>query len=186
MDRSMLEETAAKAISKLPKDLDGLIELGRAMERVSYNPDGAVPIREHLDSEVKGGLFYNYSDGGGNSDSLWLIPGHDGLEALYLVYDHESAMNFYAFDPGEDYENQWKLYSGLPLDLQELLANGPEGELLTISNPDRECSLYHGSAVLFLQDGQWQVPESYFELAEKFDDNGGLSYLFDPEEDHED
>jgi len=186
MDRSKLEAAATKVISALPTDLEGLVDRGRAMEQASYNPEGAVPIREHLDSEVKGGLFYNFSDGGGNSDSLWIIPGHDGLEALYLVYDHESDMNFYAFESGEDYENQWKLYRDLPLNLQELLSNGPEGELLTISNPDKDCALYHGSAVLFLQDGQWQIPEGYYELGEQSGDNGGLSYIFDPEEERED
>lgn len=183
MDRTTLEARVAEAISKLPTDLDELIERGKAMERESGNPEGAVPIREHLDAQgSKSGLFYNYADGGGNSDSLWIIPGHEGLEALYLCYDHESALNFYSYDAGEDFEYQSRLYSGLPLDLKELLADGPEGELLTIQSPEGDCHFYHGSAVLFLQEGVWTAPESYLDLVvELGDDDGGLNYLFDPE-----
>lgn len=182
MDSTVLATRIEEAIAKLPTDLDSLVERGRAMERSSSNPDGAVPIREHLDDQIKGALFYNFADGGGNSDSLWLIPGHDGIEALYLCYDHESDMNFYAFDSGEDYEYQRRLYADLPLELKELLCDGPEGELLTISSPEGDCSLYHGSAVLYLQDGQWIAPESYRELALGFGDDGGLRYLFTPED----
>ena len=183
MDRTTLEARAAEAIAKLPTDLDGLIERGKLMEQASGNPDGAVPIREHLDAQGKGGLFYNYADGGGNGDSLWIIPGHDGLEALYLCYDHESSLNFYGYDAGEDFEYQSRLYSDLPLDLKELLADGPEGELLTIQSPEGDCHFYHGSAVFFLRDGEWTAPESYISLVlEIGQDDGGLRYLFDPED----
>lgn len=181
MDRDILETRIAAAIAKLPTDLDGLIERGKAMERFSNNPDGAVPIREHLDAQANGGLFYNYADGAGNSDSLWILPSHDGLEAIYLCYDHESEMNFYAFDEGEDYRYQSELYAGIPQDLKCLLADGPEGELLNIKSPDGEHSLYHGSAILYLQDGQWTVPDSYRDIALTFSDDGGLRYIFDPQ-----
>ena len=183
MDREVLETRIAAAIAKLPTGLDDLVERGRLMELGSANPDGAVPIREHLDSEIKGALFYNIADGAGNSESLWLIPGHEGIEALYLCYDHESDLNFYGYEAGEDYEYQRRLYSDLPLDLKELLCDGPEGELLTISNPDGDCNLYHGSAVLYLQNGEWIVPESYIDLVLELDgDDGGLRYIYTAEE----
>lgn len=182
MERTLLKERIATAISNLPTELDELVQRGRLMELCSSNPNGAVPIREHLADEIKGALFYNYSDGAGNSDSLWIIPGPDGIEALYLCYDHESNLNFYGFDAGDDYEYQRRLYSDLPLDLKELLCDGPEGELLNINSPDGECHLYHGSAVLYLQHGEWVAPESYIELALELGDDGGLRYMFIPED----
>lgn len=185
MDKATLDARIAEAITKLPTELDALVERGKAMERKSANPDGAVPIREHLDGEIKDALFYNFADGAGNSESLWIIPGshHEGIEALYLCYDHESDLNFYAYDSGEDYEYQSRLYSDLPLDLKALLCDGPEGELLTIKNPAGDCHLYHGSAVLYLQHGEWIVPESYQDLVlEIGGDDGGLRYIFTEEE----
>lgn len=185
MDREVLDARIADAIAKLPTELDALVERGKAMERKSANPDGAVPIREHLDAEIKGALFYNFADGAGNSESLWIIPGvhHEGIEALYLCYDHESDLNFYAFAKGEDYEYQSRLYSDLPLELKELLCDGPEGELLTIESPSGDCRFYHGSAVLYLQHGEWIVPESYQELVLELDgDDGGLRYILTEDE----
>lgn len=183
MDREMLDTRIADAIAKLPTELDALVERGKGMERKSANPDGAVPIREHLDGEIKGALFYNFADGAGNSESLWIIPSAEGIEALYLCYDHESDLNFYAYDKGEDHEYQSRLYSDLPMELKELLCDGPEGELLVIRNPAGDCHLYHGSAVLYLQHGEWIVPESYSDLVLEVDgDDGGLRYILTEEE----
>lgn len=184
MNRQKLEENIEKAIAKLPTTLDELIDFGKSMEAHSSNPDGAVPIRESLDEKVKGSLFYNYSDGTGNSDSLWLIPTSEGLEGLYLYYDHESDMNFYAEDPGVDYEYQSRLYSDLPLNLKELLSDGKEGELLNIKSPDKSSTIYHGSAILQLSHGTWFAPESYKELALERDCDGGIAYGFDPSSDY--
>lgn len=183
MDRETLDSRITEAIAKLPTDLDALVERGKAMERRSANPDGAVPIREHLDGEIKGALFYNFADGAGNSESLWLIPSAEGIEALYLCYDHESDLNFYAYDKGEDYEYQSRLYSDLPMELKELLCDGPEGELLTIQSPNGDCHFYHGSAVLYLQHGEWIVPKSYQELVLELEgDDGGLRYILTEDE----
>lgn len=182
MDRETLATRIAEAKAKLPTDLEGLVERGKLMERQSANPDGAVPIREHLAGEIKEALFYNYADGAGNSESLWIIPSDSGIEALYLCYDHESALNFYGYDPGEDYEYQSRLYSDLPMELKELLCDGPEGELLNIESPNGDCRFYHGSAVLYLQEGEWIVPESYQDLVLELDsDDGGLRYILTPD-----
>lgn len=180
MNRQNLEENIEKAIAKLPTTLEELVDFGKSMEAHSANPDGAVPIRESLDEKVNNGLFYNYSDGAGNSDSLWLVPTADGLQALYLYYDHESQMNFFAEKAGDDYEYQSRLYSDLPLELKELLSDGEEGELLNIKNPEGTGAIYHGSAVLYLNHGVWIAPESYKELAIERDCNGGITYGFDP------
>lgn len=180
MNSEKLNKSIEKALSQLPVGFDDLVQYGRAMENSSYNPEGMVPIREDLDERIKGALFYNFADGAGNSDSLWIIPTDNEIEALYLCFDHESDLNFYAYDKSEAYAYQSRLYSDLPLNLKKLLSDGREGELLTIKDPNSSCTLYHGSALFYLAQGEWMVPESYRALALDFEDNGGINYMFNP------
>lgn len=184
MDEIELRCRIADAVKKLPTDLNGLILLGATMTSVSENPRAAYPLQHHLDKIAPGALYFNYANGAGNSDNLWIFPGktEEDLRALYVYYDSEGSMNFYALDDKDEaYTLQDTLYSQLPLDLQAVLYDGPEGELLNITD-SAGYSAYHGTAVLVLENGEWEAPGGYIDLGVEMNDDGGIRYIFDLEE----
>lgn len=184
MDEIELGYRIADASEKLPTDLAGLMLLGQTMDELSENPGGVKPLREHLEDIAPGVLYFNYANGAGNSDNLWVFPGEteEDLRALYVYYDNESSMNFYALDDKDEaYTLQDTLYSQLPLDLQTVLYDGPEGELLNIVD-SAGYSAYHGTVALVLENGEWEAPSGYIDLAIEMNDDGGIRYIFDLEE----
>lgn len=184
MDEVDLESRIAKAIEKLPIELAGMKLLGETMGEFSENPRGADPIVNHLRDTYPGVLYFNHADGSGNSDNLWIFPGEyeEDLRALFVYYDSESSLNFYALeDKDQAYLLQDTLYDQLPLDLQSVLYDGPEGELLNIVDSSG-YSAYHGSAVLVFENGQWGTSNGYIDLALEYNDDGGVRHIFDLEE----
>lgn len=183
LTREDLESTFRKIEEVLPTSAEELRHYGQELSELSYNPAGPdEPIGKALGEKYPGASFYNWADGAGNSDSLYIFPASEGHgdRAIYVIYDHESALNFYGEKAPTGFRLQHVLYEEVPEDLKAALT-GPEGELLLIEDGYGR-SLYHGSAMIYLEDGAWHLPESYVKLALKYGEDGGLRYFVDLEE----
>lgn len=183
LTREDLEDTFQQITESLPTTAEELQRYGQELKELSYSPAGDdEPIDRALGEKYPGAHFYNWADGAGNSDSLYVFPaGKDhGDRAIYVVYDHESPLNFYAEKAPTGFRLQHVLYGEAPEDLKAALT-GPEGELLLVEDGYGR-SLYHGSAMIYLKDGVWHLPESYVKLALNYGDDGGLRYFVDLEE----
>jgi len=164
-----MHKSIEETLKFLPTDIKELER--RAAFSTAFQGTWATPSFE---VETNNGLvkYYGWNDGGGQSYSLWFTEHNT---ALITFFDHECMFNFYADEP-EDQGLQEAFYEGIPKEFKEFVYDKEETyENLNISTSDGH-EIYTASGVIWLEDGQWHVNETYAKLSDEKKDDGGIKY----------
>lgn len=169
-----IEQKIKETVALFPNNWAEIVKRAELLSSLDYS-------YEQVKKEYKVGdhkiLYYGDSDGGGNS--MVLLLNEETEEALFIGFDHESDLNFYARDE-EDALIQFSMYENVPTPFLETVVNQDETyELLNITNPVNGDTIWDASVLVVYKDGKWEPTPKYVEIALDNEDAGGISYVSD-------
>lgn len=169
-----IENKIQQTVDLFPTDWNEIVKRAELLSSLDYSYEQVK--KEFVVNEHKI-VYYGDNDGAGNS--MVLLLNHETHEALFIGFDHESNLNFFAREP-EEALIQFAMYETTPVSFLDVIVNQEETyELLNVKNPVNGDTIWDASVVVVYKDGKWEPTPNYVKTAVDEDDDGGISYVSD-------